>query len=256
MAYIVTPFFWKKVGGLGAVVFVAFCLRFFSWWMEPTISRDGVKYIGFVQSWRQFSAFDDFFAANPLFNIPPFFIYLTEFISRNAGVSPEYAALALNIVLGALLVLIAFDLLKEAGASAVICWCAAILTAVHPVLISYSIQVQRENLYLFFCSLFGSCAIRALKRNSPVWWIGAGVFSSGAFLTRYEGGELFLLGSILPFWSGWCQRKWQKAMVGISLFFLSSMVCFLMLTWLLQVPLDFYFGPFLSKIFSFAKRFG
>ena len=171
------------------VLVAALALRLVNLWMEPTTSRDGIAYVELAAEWGEGGGYYEH--AKKLSNPPPpLFIYLLK-CAMKAGLPGDGFGKAVNIAAGTLLVL-AIYLLALEFSSFPIAISAMAIAAINPLLITLSIQPQREILYLLGMSAAFLCILHGIKRETGLW-IAGGAFAAVAFLTRKEALELPLV---------------------------------------------------------------
>ena len=200
------------------IVMLSFAIRFAVWYSEPVISRDGISYIQLAEALQLAEGnFDQLAQMQGEYKQSPLFI--TILASNILGASPHIIALTLNLFCGSLfpiLIYIIFIQLLEKPAIALL---GALFAAVHPTLVNYSIEVQREMGYLFFAGCFFYCLIGILKRKDWYWSGGAGAAAITAFFFRYEGAELFCFAAIV--YLTMCFAKdvlWKKLFLHLAFF--------------------------------------
>jgi 4-amino-4-deoxy-L-arabinose transferase-like glycosyltransferase len=99
---------------------------------------------------------------------------------------------------------------------------AAILIALHPLLIGYSATVYSEPTYLLFLMMGVYCALRAQELHSHTWSVLAGVVFGLAYLMRVEGLMLLLATVPLLLVINW--RRPGRAAVAAGVLFASFLV--------------------------------
>lgn len=179
--------FWMKTSyrqsfitgmGLFILFLLSFEIRYWAWYFEPVIARDGVFYLELIQHW-------------PDIQVPPLFPGLVWRLTQ-CGLNAHDAAWGLNIFCGAMLPVIFYFILMNLCSDRCTAWCGACLIMLHPQLVETSYMIIRDSLYLFFLAGFWLFGIRAF-RNKPHTWTGAGICCILACFTRYESFELLLL---------------------------------------------------------------
>ena len=177
------------------ILFIALLLRIACWWVEPVISRDGIRYIEWAEALKTANGDFDILAEQYTeYTQSPLFISILAL--PIPGMTPHTIALLLNISLGTLLVFIVFLLFKYTTNNNNIALAGALIAAVHPTLINYSIEIQRECGYLFCTSLFLLFFIIYFHNTKLIFSNIAAVAGVFAFLFRYEGWELFLFAGL------------------------------------------------------------
>lgn len=220
--------------GLFFCILLALGLRLLSWYIEPVISRDGCYYI---QEARRLLA-DNYdqkkFGSNTVL------FYISYLASHLFYLKPHVLAIVTNIVLGSLLPLVLFGIAKQMLKDREVALATAFICAVHPTLIKYSIEVQREIIYLFPAALFFLSIVYFWNTKKWYWNIAAAFSATSAMFFRYEGFELFLIAFIVYFLSFWrAKEKRMRSLFDPSLFLFSTILCTCLLLLLTpQSPLE------------------
>lgn len=181
---------WNWKTELLVFVFVALMLRLFVVWKTPLITKDGLIYIGIARTiehglWLQLVG--DWFLFNP-------YPALIAWFSRQ-GFDFELAGQLINAIASALTVIPIYLWCKSAF-DRQIAQLTALTFAFHPVVLRFSGQVLREGLYWNLMCWGIYIYWQAAAKGG--WWryLLAGLFATGATLTRMEGAFVFLLGGL------------------------------------------------------------
>lgn len=225
---------------LGGLLALSLLLRLFCWYMEPTLSRDGVHYVELIQVWADGGSFQAVLHHWPECWFPPLPLWLV-LLPVKCGIPVEAAGIGINLALGSLIPLLVYRIAKIVTECRSIALGAALLAAVHPMLIELAIEIQRDTTYLF---LIG-CAICALldaakRQNCRHWGIG-GAWLGLAILTRFESLEFlpvavcYLAGSV-------CLRvqNCRTALKQFGVFCTGILLACFLTSWLMGVPFSYY----------------
>jgi 4-amino-4-deoxy-L-arabinose transferase-like glycosyltransferase len=175
-------------GCCGVILLLALITLYF----EPTISRDGTLYLELAGVWHRDGSFQSAWDAFPDFWIPPFYLWLIQCLI-SIGLPPEVAGRSISVVVGMTIPLLVYLLAQEVQKDKRVSLTAAVLMAVNPTLIDFSVEIQRDILYLFLCGWTIYFCLRGILRNEIWSWIPAGVLFGCSVLTRYETLELLPL---------------------------------------------------------------
>ena len=223
-------------GGVILCLLLALVLRLLSFYIEPVISRDGTFYVLtaeklIAEDWNQ----EAFTVLNG--NFPTFF-YISYLASNLFDLSPYHLAIGTNILLGSLLPLIFFLIVRKLFKNDEVALAAALMCAVHPTLVEYSIEVQRESIYLFCSAVFVLFMVYFWNDRKWYWCVGAGGTVALAFFFRFEGIEL-CIGAIVIFAIvfGQCKAKRRICFVYPMLFAGTFLFCSsILILWLRLSP--------------------
>lgn len=176
--------YWLDILGATGIFVTALLLRIP--WSGVFLSRDSVLYLQIAETWYQSGKIPFSFHSFPLV------IYIYS-LFPHIGVPVAIGGIFLNIVLGAFLPVILFYIGTKLTGNRLVGLAAALLTAFSPFLIPLSSQLQRDNIFLFFCAICAVLMVNDFFRKNlfyPVWF---GIFFALAQLCRIEGAELLLI---------------------------------------------------------------
>ena len=122
-------------------VLLAFGMRLLQFHLEPLISRDGTIYIRLAEQW----AVSGDYPRHAYLPLLPWMMKMLFY----TGLSLHAAGIAVNLVFGSLLPLVAWGILRQLTSCREIALGAAFLMAFHPSAIGLSADVTRDTLYLF-----------------------------------------------------------------------------------------------------------
>ncbi|MDD5596372.1 MAG: hypothetical protein PHV82_00420 [Victivallaceae bacterium] len=199
---------------------------------EERYSTDAYFYFRIAKDWARYGA--DYAYLYDVAHTPPLLPW-TMALSYDLGLTPEYIALGLGILLGMLMPLGAFwaasNLFPEPneknrnfiiGGRYAYALLAAFLVAVHPFFIRISVSCLREILYLPLMVFGIASALSAIRHKSLVKWCLFAAFTALANLTRREG--IIILGIFFA-WQlvEFCVDR--KAFLKDILYYFSSACC-------------------------------
>lgn len=163
-------------------------IRCFLLMQGHTLSRDSIQYVQEAKQWHR----DGALKVNPESWRPPLFIYLIKNLMRG-NISAENAGLAINLVFGVLLIPVIFLLTKLLINNNLVALGAASLAAVHPSLVEFSCEIQRDCLYLFLCGLFCCFLLLGAQKKHWYYWCLGGITLALAAFCRMEALEFFVI---------------------------------------------------------------
>lgn len=163
-------------------------IRSFLLMQGHTLSRDSIQYVQEAEQWHSEGSLK--INSNSL--RPPLFIYLIKNLMR-WNISAENAGLAINLVMGVLLIPAVFLLTKLLVNDNLVALGAALLAAVHPNLVEFSCEIQRDCLYLFLCGLFCCFLLLGAQKKHWYWWCLGGVTLALAAFCRMEALEFLVI---------------------------------------------------------------
>ena len=223
----------------GILIF-SFLLKFWSWSMEPTVSRDGCLYIRFVQIWYDTGSFQCVLQDWPHFWLPPLPFFLMKCL-MHAGLSAEHAGVLLNMGLGTFTPMIAYGIAIEVTRKKGIALGSALLVAVSPAMNALSIEIQRDMVYLFFAGLTIWFFVSGIRRQTIKYWFFAGLACGCSLLSRFETLEFLVI--VPVFFVLMCITKhlsWKKGLTWFGCYII-SMVCIIFTLSFVMQTMDYIF---------------
>ena len=203
--------------------FLSFLLRFIYHAQESTICRDGTIYVTLAEKWLQTGNY-------PFHYYLPLYPWLMKLL-MHCGMSGYAAGVGLNLFLGSLLPLVCYGIIRQITVCREIALAGALLTAVHPLAIELSANVQRDIPYLFFTGGAIFCGLHAVRTGKWHWWSFCSLFLALGIFSRYETLELLPLILLYFPLAPLCRvLSWKKACLSflvwsISLvFFLAGLI--------------------------------
>jgi len=177
---------------LPAAVLVALVLRtWWAWGHALCIEQEGAEYARLAQNLLAGKGYVGIFNAGVQLNFPPLYPLLIAALSVPMG-DAEIAARAINILMGAALVVPAFKLAETLHGRRVAV-ATAVLVVLHPVLVAGSASTYAEGPYLTLMVLALLCLVVWVKERRITASVGCGVCFGLAYLIRPEA---FLLAGL------------------------------------------------------------
>ena len=239
--------------GLALCFLLALGVRIFAWQIEPTISRDGIYYINKAEI-LQLDDNDpkkiELIASNDTLHFYCAYIACGAF-----NLSPEQLGLGTNILLGAFLPGIFFGIIWLLFKNSELALATAILAAVHPKLVEYSIVIQREMPYLFCCGLFFLFLILFFKSGKWYWSILIGLTSTMGFFFRYEGIELWVIALIVfAVYFIIDRTRRLKNLIGFAVFTAFSLLCLVGCLMVIHQSPEKIMDTMLKKTITYTRK--
>ncbi len=202
---------------LPGILLLGFLIRWSCFSLESTISTDGTVYVNLAEQWRVTGMY-------PLHSYLPLYPWLMKLLS-GCGMSGFAAGIGINLLLGSLLPLICYGILRLATVRREAALAGALLAAVHPAFIELSINIQRDTPYLFFtgCAIF--CGLYAVKFGRWYWWSLCSLFLSAGMFSRYEALELLpIICGYFLFALIFRALSWKKALLNFAVWSISLVI--------------------------------
>lgn len=223
---------------LPGIMLFAAILRILAWRQNSVISRDGVFYLDLASRWLKSDNLTREAAIGNSF-VPPLLPFLLKF-SEAMHWDGESFIIWLNILLGSLLCVLIYGIILALSGTRKLALTAAILVAVHPELVDWSIQVQRESLYLFFFGVFLFCAVKAWQKDNYFWWVLCGMVWMFSIYSRLEGLTLLLWLVVGSLWMLLRDpTKRMKLLIGNIVTVLGAGATHLVFCWSVGIPLNY-----------------
>ena len=215
----------RLVGGrtpwLIPILLVALILRVY-WATTHTavIENEGAVYASLAENLLGGKGYVAVIGTDRYLNFPPLYPLLIAAVSPLAG-EVERAARVVSVIAGTL-VTVPVYLVTMTLYGPVVARIAALLVALHPLLIGYSAAVYVEPTYLLFLVLGLYYALRAQELGSYVPAAVAGVAFALAYLTRVEAAILPLATALLIFIPNW--HRPRRAVIACGVLFASFLI--------------------------------
>jgi 4-amino-4-deoxy-L-arabinose transferase-like glycosyltransferase len=178
-----------------AIVLIAFALRLFALSTQATIEWEGTEYAGIARNLLEGKGYYGLMIPGKELMFPPLFPFLIAATSLMTG-DLELAARLVSMVMGSLLVVPVFLIAKHVSERRV-AYLAAILVALHPLLVRFSVTTYSETTYITLLLTAMSWTLQAFRSGTRRSYAAAGVFYGLAYLTRPEAVACALLAFVI-----------------------------------------------------------
>jgi 4-amino-4-deoxy-L-arabinose transferase-like glycosyltransferase len=180
------------VGFLWLVLLSALVLRIGSLlFFQGSIDWEGAEYARLAENLRAGAGYVGIDLPGKNLMFPPLYPYLIAGVSLIVP-NFEMAARLISIVLGAALVVPVYFLARQLYDDRV-GRIAAIVVAVHPLLVHFSATAASETTFLFFVIYALSETVGAMRAPQTRRFVAAGILLALAYLTRIEGAPLLVI---------------------------------------------------------------
>lgn len=184
------------------------------------IENEGAVYASLAQNLLDGKGYVAVLGTDTFLNFPPLYPFLIAAVSPLAG-EAERAARVVSVIAGTLVIApVYFVALTLYGP--VVARIAALLFALHPLLIGYSAAVYVEPTYLLFLLLGLYYALRAQELDSYVPSAVAGLAFGLAYLAKVEAAILPLATALLIVIPNW--RRPRRAVIASGVLFASFLI--------------------------------
>lgn len=224
-----TRLFW-----LAGILLASFILKLLCWYLDPIVSRDGCLYIRLAQIWYDTGNFKDILRVHET-GIPPMFLYLMKCLME-LGLSAENAGVWLNLILGTFTPLLAYGMAYEVTQRKDIAVCSAVLIACNPSMNEFSVEIQRDMIYLFLIGLVLWLLAAGIRRKCWSFWAWSGLTAGCSMLVRYETLEMLIIVPVILIQL--CAGRylyWKKCLCYAGLFYSGLVITVCSLSLLMQV---------------------
>ncbi len=182
------------------------------------LSRDAVQYLNLAAYWHENGGFGAVAAAYPFSQCPPFFLYLLQ-AGNHFGIPCEVWGIGINVAASSLLAVIFYLTARKLELGELPAFFIGLLAAVHPTLVTYSLQPQRESLYLLFLGCAILSCVYLIREGIPAYAAGVGLFAALGAEIRYEALEMLPLFILVLLWmKRFRTHSWTKVVVMGMLF--------------------------------------
>ena len=176
---------WSSNTLLAVAVFVAALVRIaWAYGHGLSLEQEGVEYVRIAENLLNGRGYVGIFNNGTQLNFPPLYPLLIAGVSLVTG-NGELAARAINVALGAALVIPMFKIAEPLYGRRVAIAVAA-LVVFHPLLISAAASTYAEGPYLTLMMFAMLCLTRWVRNRRPMTGMGAGIFLGLAYLIRPE----------------------------------------------------------------------
>jgi 4-amino-4-deoxy-L-arabinose transferase-like glycosyltransferase len=173
------------------IVVVAFALRLLTLSTQATIEWEGTEYAGIARNLLDGKGYDGLMTPGKELMFPPMYPWLiaaTSLVTRDF----ELAARLVSMVMGALLVIPVFVIARQVAERRV-AYLAAILVAIHPLLVKFSVTTYSETTYVTLLLTATCWTLKAFRSGRGPSYAAAGLFFGLAYLTRPEAAACAFL---------------------------------------------------------------
>jgi 4-amino-4-deoxy-L-arabinose transferase-like glycosyltransferase len=179
----------KTIKFLSFIFLLALALRVCSLlFFTGSVDWEGAEYARLAQNLREGAGYVGIDMPGKNLMFPPLYPYLIAGLSFIIP-SFELAARLISVALGAATVIPVFLLARELYDKRT-GYMAAIIVAVHPLLVHFSATANAEATFIFFLTFASYAAIRAIHTPDARYFAAAGALFGLAYLTRIEGAPL------------------------------------------------------------------
>ena len=229
----------------------ALAFRLLKMALDPTLGRDSTLYLAWAKSWFETGNYH-FYGLDNIVRTPPLMPWAIKTVMAS-GFSAEVAGRAISLFLGSLIPVAGFLFALKISRNIRIALLAAVLLVIHPDLVSYSIQPQRENLYLLFGAILLILAADAVRNDSTLEWGVCGGMLSLALFCRQEALEFaILVPLVLLLLCCFKKISLKQAFARSAVFLVSFALVFLLMLSFVDFDYEFFFIPW--KIFALLDR--
>lgn len=240
------------------ILLISFLLKTVLLIHDSTVSRDGCYYLILASQWYEKGNWEDVLSIMQDFQMP-----LLLFMIKNImkfGISAETAGFGINLVLGAMTPLFAYAIAYELVRDQKVSLFSALLFAVIPSANAFSIEIQRDTLYLFWIGAVMWMLCAGIRKPEALYWMAAGVFLGFSMLTRYESAEfLIIIFASIVILCLYKQFPWKKGLCLLCYSYMSCFVCIIVLCLLMGIHsnsiCNFYKDYFGDKEAIFERSF-
>jgi dolichyl-phosphate-mannose--protein O-mannosyl transferase len=141
--------------------------------------------------------------------LPPMQFYVMA-LAEKIGLGATAGGLAFSFVFGLLFVLGSYLAAKELWQDERYALTAALLAAVFPPAIRYSVLILRDMPYWGTAMMAVAMGMRAVNRDRMTGWIWFALLTSLAVLIRREGVELFVGFALYLGWDMFKTKSWRR----------------------------------------------
>lgn len=240
------------------ILLISFLLKTVLLIHDSTVSRDGCYYLILANQWYEKGNWEDVLSIMQDFQMPLLLFMIKSFMKF--GISAETAGFGINLVLGAMTPLFAYAIAYELVRNQKVSLFSALLFAFIPSVNAFSIEIQRDALYLFGIGAVMWMLCAGIRKPQALYWAAAGFFLGFSLLTRYESAEFLIIIFVSIFIL--CVKKqfsWKKGLCLLCCSYASCFVCIVLLCLLMGIHsnsiCNFYKDYFGDKEALFERSF-
>lgn len=225
----------------------ALAIRLLSLHLEPQLARDSVYYLMLADHWYEQDKFVSLYEISGKLHILPFPVFLIKTL-MNFHLNAEEAGIIINLLLGSLLPLVVYVLVRKVSLPRNIAFWAALLTCASPKAVEISITPLRDGSYLFFSGLFLYSTLVSIQNRKIGSWCLTACILALATQCRHEAIEFIPLIFCYFIFIVW--RK-EFSCSGSLIILLLGIVCFFAFSCVIW----FIMGATFSEMISFYQSY-
>lgn len=164
--------------------------------IDPSLVRDAALYLNWINSWVETGDFY-FLVLGKAPLVPPVSLWSIKTLMEFTGIDAEIAGRTLSLFLGSLIPVIGFFFALRFTRNIRISLVSALLLAVHPRLVEFSVQPIRENWYIFFNAALVFVLCEAVRKSTALKWGACGGFLALSAFSRFEALEFFPIAAMI-----------------------------------------------------------
>ena len=229
----------------------ALAFRLFKLVLDPGLGRDSTLYLAWADSWFDTGNYLFYELDGPT-RIPPLVPWAIK-TAMTFGFSAEITGRAISQFLGSLIPVAGFFFALKISRNIRISLLAAFVLIIHPQLVEFAVQPQRDNIYLLFNAILLMVATDAMVNDSTLEWGACGILLSLAVFCRHEAFEFALLVPLVLLLLFFFKKiKFRQVFVRSAVFFAFFAMTFLLLLSFVDFDYKFFFSPW--KIVAWINR--
>ena len=219
--------------------------------LDPELGRDSTLYLAWAESWFDTGNYLFYDLDGPS-RIPPLVPWAIK-TAMASGFSADVVGRAISQFLGSLIPVTGFFFALKISRNIRIALLAAFVLIIQPDLVTFSVQPQRENFYLFFEAILLMLTVDAILNESTLEWGTCGIFLAFAFFCRLEALEFALIVPFILLLMFFFKKiELKQVFVRSAVFFAFFVMTFLLLLSFVNFDYKFFFSPW--KIISLFTR--
>jgi len=214
---------------IGVFERLLYCIRY------PVMVRDSYIYFNIIKEWNATGQF------RTEGTLPPLSLYLLRIPSHFFSYDIMKGGVLVNVLFGIAIIALSILIVHCICNKLVVDFIFGILVSTHPTLVYYSCQMTRENSYLLFVFLSCLTLIIGIQKNRMIYFMLTGLFSAATYLCRHEALELIPITVLTIVFFGE-KKVWFACITRILVFMLFYAVSFALITHLIGIPMQYYYG--------------
>ena len=219
--------------------------------LDPGLGRDSTLYLAWANSWFDTGNYLFYELDGPT-RTPPLWPWAIK-TAMSAGFRADITGRAISQFLGSLIPVIGFFFALKICRNIRIALLAAFVLIVHPQLVQFSVQPQRDNIYLLFNTILLIVATDAMVNDSTPEWGLCGILLSLAVFCRHEAFEFALLIPLALLLLCFFKKiKLKQVFARSAVFFAFFILTFLLMLSFVDFDYKFFFSPW--KIVAWINR--